>query len=92
MFAAYTHQLAERTSNHKIPPYDYAMSQIGHEMGHRWAAFASAKVGTETIVLGPTHWATGLQAPPESCLVVAGLQRRQPHHGSPSALFAFRYS
>src|SRR6185312_5273434 len=36
--AAYTHQLAERTSNGKIPPYDYAMSQIGHEMGHRWAA------------------------------------------------------
>jgi hypothetical protein len=60
---AYTRQLAERTSNGKIPPYDYAMSQIGHEMGHRWSAFVSAKVGTETIVLGPTHWARGLQAP-----------------------------
>jgi len=60
---AYTHQLAERTSNGKIPPYDYAMSQIGHEMGHRWSAFVSAKVGNETIVLGPTHWARGLQAP-----------------------------
>jgi hypothetical protein len=60
---AYTHQLAERTSNGKIPPYDYAMSQIGHEMGHRWSAFVSAKVGDETIVLGPTHWARGLQAP-----------------------------
>jgi hypothetical protein len=59
---AYTQQLAERTSNGKIPPYDYAMSQIGHEMGHRWAAFVSAKVGGETIDLGPTHWATGLQA------------------------------
>ncbi len=61
--AAYSHQLAERTSNGKIPPYDYAMSQIGHEMGHRWSAFVSAKVGNETIVLGPTHWARGLQAP-----------------------------
>jgi hypothetical protein len=61
--AAYTHQLAERTSNGKIPPYDYAMSQIGHEMGHRWSAFVSAKVGSETIPLGPTHWARGLQAP-----------------------------
>ena len=61
--AAYTHQLAERTSNGKIPPYDYAMSQIGHEMGHRWSAFVSAKVGGETIPLGPTHWARGLQAP-----------------------------
>lgn len=60
---AYTHQLAERTANGKIPPYDYAMSQIGHEMGHRWSAFVSAKVGDETIQLGPTHWARGLQAP-----------------------------
>jgi hypothetical protein len=61
--AAYTQQLAERTFNGKIPPYDYAMSQIGHEMGHRWSAFVSAKVGGETIQLGPTHWARGLQAP-----------------------------
>jgi hypothetical protein len=61
--AAYTSQLAERTANGKIPPYDYAMSQIGHEMGHRWSAFVSAKVNGETIQLGPTHWARGLQAP-----------------------------
>lgn len=60
---AYAHQLSQRTTNGKIPPYDYAMSQIGHEMGHRWAAFVSAKVGGETIPLGPTHWARGLQAP-----------------------------
>lgn len=60
---SYTHQLAERTANGKIPPYDYAVSQIGHEMGHRWSAFVSAKVGDETIQLGPTHWAKGLQAP-----------------------------
>jgi len=60
---AYLHQLAERTANGKVPPYDYAMSQIGHEMGHRWSAFVSAKVGDETIPLGPTHWARGLQAP-----------------------------
>lgn len=60
--ASYAHQLAERTSNGKIPPYDYAMSQIGHEMGHRWAAFVSAKVNGETIDLGPVHWAMGLQA------------------------------
>jgi hypothetical protein len=60
---AYTHQLAERTFNGKLPPYDYAMSQIGHEMGHRWSAFVSAKIHGELIPLGPTHWATGLQAP-----------------------------
>lgn len=59
----YMHQLAERTFNGKIPPYDYAMSQIGHEMGHRWSAFVSAKVNGETIELGPVHWAMGLQAP-----------------------------
>lgn len=59
---AYTHQLAERTFNGKIPPYDYALSQIGHEMGHRWSAFVSAKINGELIPLGPTHWATGLQA------------------------------
>ncbi|HEY6445626.1 MAG TPA: hypothetical protein VIY53_04145 [Acidobacteriaceae bacterium] len=58
----YLHQLAERTSNGKIPPYDYAMSQIGHEMGHRWSAFVQAKVNGETIELGPTHWDMGLQA------------------------------
>ena len=61
--AAYTQQLAEGTFNGKIPPYDYAMSQIGHEMGHRWSAFVSAKVGGESIQLGPTHWARGLHAP-----------------------------
>lgn len=60
---AYSHQLEERTFNGKIPPYDYAMSQIGHEMGHRWSAFVSAKINGELIPLGPTHWTTGLQAP-----------------------------
>jgi hypothetical protein len=60
---SYTHQLAERTFNGKLPPYDYAISQIGHEMGHRWSAFVSAKINGELIPLGPTHWAAGLQAP-----------------------------
>ena len=60
---AYSTQLAERTSNGRIPPYDYAISQIGHEMGHRWSAFVAARVDGDTIQLGPTHWARGLQAP-----------------------------
>ncbi len=59
----YTHQIGERTPDRKLLPYDYGMSQIGHEMGHRWSAFVSAKVGNETIPLGPTHWARGLHAP-----------------------------
>jgi hypothetical protein len=59
----YDRQLGERSPDGHAIPYNYAMSQIGHEMGHRWSAFVSAKVGSETIQLGPTHWARGLQAP-----------------------------
>ena len=59
----YSHQLAEGSPDHQLLPYNYAMSQIGHEMGHRWSAFVSAKVMGETIPLGPVHWARGLQAP-----------------------------
>ena len=58
----YQQQLAEISADGKMPPYMYAMSQIAHEMGHRWAAFVSAKMGDETIPLGPVHWARGLQA------------------------------
>jgi len=58
----YQKQLAEISADGKMPPYMYAMSQIAHEMGHRWAAFVSAKVGEVTIPLGPVHWARGLQA------------------------------
>ncbi|MGA8271983.1 MAG: hypothetical protein WB919_10540 [Candidatus Sulfotelmatobacter sp.] len=59
----YLHQLAERSPDGKLPPYNYGMSQIAHEMGHRWSAFVSANVNGETIVLGPVHWVRGLQAP-----------------------------
>ena len=58
----YQQQLAEISQDGKMPPYMYAMSQVAHEMGHRWAAFVSAKVGSETIPLGPVHWARGLQS------------------------------
>lgn len=58
----YARQLGERSLDGKMLPYNYAMSQIGHEMGHRWSAFASAKVNGEVIPLGPVHWAQGLQA------------------------------
>jgi hypothetical protein len=61
--AFYSHQLGERSPDSQMTRYNYAMSQIGHEMGHRWGAFVSAKIGAETIPLGPTHWARGLQAP-----------------------------
>ncbi|HEY7475299.1 MAG TPA: hypothetical protein VH679_09840 [Vicinamibacterales bacterium] len=60
---SYTQQIGERTPDRRLVPYNYGLSQIGHEMGHRWSAFVSAKIGTETIPLGPTHWARGLHAP-----------------------------
>lgn len=59
----YARQLAESSPDHKMRPYNYAMSQLGHEMGHRWSAFAAANIKGETIPLGPVHWARGLQAP-----------------------------
>jgi hypothetical protein len=44
--------------------YNYAMAHLGHEVCHRWAAYASARIGGETIRLGPwPHWSPGLQAP-----------------------------
>jgi hypothetical protein len=61
--ATYEHQLGWRSPDGRMPPYNYAISQIAHEMGHRWSAFVSAKVNGENIPLGPTHWARGLQAP-----------------------------
>ena len=72
---AYAHQLGQRTTDGGIPPYNYALAQIGHEMGHRWSAFVSARIQprmntdehgsrqVETMPLGPTHWARGLHAP-----------------------------
>ena len=60
---AYKHQLSESSPDHTMRPYNYAMSQLGHEMGHRWGVDVSAKVNGENIVLGPVHWTRGLQAP-----------------------------
>ncbi|HZQ20558.1 MAG TPA: hypothetical protein VFA90_17845 [Terriglobales bacterium] len=59
----YEHQLSESTPQRKMLPYNYAMSQLGHEMGHRWGVDVSAKVNGENIVLGPVHWTRALQAP-----------------------------
>lgn len=62
--AVYARQLGERSADGKMLPYNYAVSQVGHEMGHRWSAFVSAKTGNETIPLGDgAHWVQGLQAP-----------------------------
>ncbi len=52
----------ERSPDGSMTDYDFAMSQIGHELGHRWTADALAVIGQDTVNLGPTHWARGLQA------------------------------
>lgn len=56
-------QIQERSPDGRMTDYNYAMSQIGHELGHRWAADASAIVNGDTIVLGPVHWGRGVHLP-----------------------------
>lgn len=58
----YTRRLAEATPDGKPLPYNYAVGHLGHEVGHRWSAYASAKVNGKEVSLGPwPHWAPGLQ-------------------------------
>lgn len=56
-------QIQERSPDGRMSDYDYAMSQIGHELGHRWAADADALVNGDTIPLGRTHWSAGVHMP-----------------------------
>jgi len=58
-----SNQGQERSPDGSMTGYNYAMSQIPHELAHRWTANATAKIGGETIQLGPTHWDRGLQVP-----------------------------
>lgn len=59
----YSRQLTEASPDGRPLPYSYAIGHLGHEVGHRWSAYASAKVNGETISLGAwPHWAPGLQA------------------------------
>jgi hypothetical protein len=58
----YSRQLADGSPDRKPFPYNYAIGHLGHEVGHRWSAYASAKVNGETVSLGAwPHWASGLQ-------------------------------
>lgn len=62
--AFYWPRLLEASPGHKPPPYNYAVGHLGHEVGHRWAAYVSAKVNGKIVPLGTwPHWAPGLQAP-----------------------------
>lgn len=60
----YARKLAKASPDGKPSPYNYAVGHLGHEFGHRWGAYVTAKVNGETIRLGPwPHWAPGLHAP-----------------------------
>ena len=62
--AFYSHQLSEGSPDHKPLPYNHAVRHLGHEVGHRWAAYVSAKVNGKTVSLGGwPHWAPGLETP-----------------------------
>jgi hypothetical protein len=56
-------QIEERSPDGRMTDYSYAMSQIAHELGHRWAARMFALVAGERINLGPTHWTAGFNLP-----------------------------
>lgn len=60
----YAQQLGESSPDGKPLPYNYAMSHLGHEVGHRWGAYVSAKINGEKVSLGLwPHWDRGLQSP-----------------------------
>jgi hypothetical protein len=59
--AFYSRQL-EAAPDRKPARYNYAVGHLGHEFGHRWGAYVTAKVNGETIRLGAwPHWAPALQ-------------------------------
>lgn len=61
--AFYTRPLAQATPDGKPRPYNYAIGHLGHEIGHRWSAYATARVNDDTILLGAwPHWDPGLEA------------------------------
>jgi len=60
--AFHARQLAQAAPGGKPAPYNYAVGHLGHEFGHRWSAYVTARVNGRTIRLGPwPHWAPGLQ-------------------------------
>jgi hypothetical protein len=61
--AFHTRPLAQARPDGKARPYNYAVGHLGHEIGHRWSAYAAARVNGQMISLGAwPHWDPGLQA------------------------------
>jgi hypothetical protein len=62
--AFYSRQLKQTPPGRTAASYNYAVGHLGHEFGHRWGAYATAKLTGEAVRLGPwPHWAVGLHAP-----------------------------
>src|SRR5262245_28272616 len=60
---SYARPLAQATPDGKPRPYNYAVGHLGHEIGHRWSAYAAARVNGQAISLGAwPHWDPGLEA------------------------------
>ena len=60
--AYYAHKLAGSSPSGMASSYNYAVGHLGHEVGHRWSAYVSAKIHAEIVSLGTwPHWAQGLQ-------------------------------
>jgi len=60
----YMHTLAEKAPDRKARPYNYAVGHLGHEVGHRWSAYATARINGKVISLGPwPHWDRALNTP-----------------------------
>lgn len=60
--ASHTQRLSQATPDGKPRPYNYAVGHLGHEIGHRWSAYATARVNGEKIPLGTwPHWDPGLE-------------------------------
>lgn len=58
----YTRPLEQATPDGEPRPYNYAVGHLGHEIGHRWSAYAAARVNGQTISLGAwPHWDPGLE-------------------------------
>ena len=56
---SYTRPLAHATPDGKPDPYQYAVGHLGHEIGHRWSAYAAARVSRPSKFAGSSIWALG---------------------------------
>jgi hypothetical protein len=62
--AFYTRALAQATPDGKPRSFNLAVGHLGHEIGHRWSAYVTARVNGQTVSLGAwPHWDSGLHAP-----------------------------